>query len=555
MEMSAAQAPVRGGNKYVIALVAALGLIPIALDATIVNVVLTPIREALGADVNTAQWIITGYFLANAAVVAIGGYLANRFGRKRLFIIGLAIFTLGSALCVISPNISWLIVFRVLQGIGGGVLLPIGPALAFEGFPQAERAKASALVGVPLLLAPVFGPIAGGYLSDTFDWHSIFIINLPVGIIAIIAALLALPRDEAATARTARFDIVGLTLSTLGIVTIVYALTLVTRVNPDTVTPTNPRGDLYGWGYWLMWMLVGAGAVLLVAFAVHSLRISRDPALDLRQLGRRDFLVSNIFNWATALFSFGLLVLLPIYLESVRTPHLSAMDTGLALVPFGVGSTLGTILAALFYRAIGPRMVVATGAALSAASAWLLAHTVEPTANAAQLLASAQTHTAVPAVAGADAMRLGLFILGLSLTFAIIPVQTLALEALSGEALAKASSLYLSTKLIFSSVGVAILTTLLVSFSRSHATDLVNGLRALTGSAGANPGDPQAAAALKALLAQVSVQAGTGAIQDIFWIIFYCSLGMVLLAMILPGRRRAATAKVAEPTRAQPVKA
>ncbi|HEX8730526.1 MAG TPA: MFS transporter, partial [Ktedonobacterales bacterium] len=308
MEMSAAQAPVRGGNKYVIALVAALGLIPIALDATIVNVVLTPIREALGADVNTAQWIITGYFLANAAVVAVGGYLANRFGRKRLFVVGLAIFTLGSALCVISPSVTWLIAFRVLQGVGGGILLPIGPALAFEGFPQAERAKASALVGVPLLLAPVFGPIAGGYLSDTFDWHSIFIINVPVGIIAIIAALLALPRDAAAPSRGARFDFIGLTLSTLGIVTVVYALTLVTKVNPATITPANPRGDIYGWGYWLMWTLLGVGALLLAIFAIYSLWVSHDPALDLRQLGRRDFLVSNIFNWATALFSFGLLV-------------------------------------------------------------------------------------------------------------------------------------------------------------------------------------------------------------------------------------------------------
>lgn len=526
------------GNKYLIALVAALGLIPIVLDTTIVNVVLTPIREALGTDVNTAQWIITGYFLANAAVVTVGGYLANRFGRKRLFMLGLLIFTVGSALCALSPSIEWLIGFRALQGIGGGMLLPIGPALAFDGFPQEERAKASALVGVPLLLAPIFGPILGGYLNDTFDWHSIFYINLPVGAIALIAAALALPRDQRGAHRGARFDIVGLALSTLGIVTIVYALTLVTRTDPSTIAAANPNGDLYGWGYWLVWALVGAGAVVLAIFAVYSLWLSRDPALDLRQLGRRDFLVSNIFNWATALIAFGLLVLLPIYFESVRLPHLSARDTGLALVPFGVGSIVGTIAAAALYRLLGPRLVVLAGATLASASSWLLAHTIQPTASASQLIEAARAHTAIPSVAGPDALWWWLFLVGLSFTFMNIPVQTLAYEALTGEALAKASSLFLSSKLIFSSIGVAILTTALVAFTRANATDLAHQMQALAPEAGVNPRDPQSLAALHALLAQMGVQAATAAVQSIFWLIFFGSLGLMALALTLPGRRR-----------------
>src|SRR5262249_10186490 len=132
-------------NRYLIAIVAALGLIPIVLDGTIVTVALTPIRQSLHTDVNTAQWIFTGYLLANAALVAVGGYLATRFGRRRLFVSGIALFTVGSVLCGLSPSIDWLIAFRVLQGIGGGLLLPIGPALAFDAFPQAERARASAL--------------------------------------------------------------------------------------------------------------------------------------------------------------------------------------------------------------------------------------------------------------------------------------------------------------------------------------------------------------------------------------------------------------------------
>ncbi len=528
-------------NRYLIALVTALGLIPVVLDTTIVIVALTPIRNDLHTDVNTVQWIVTAFFLANAAVVAVGGYLANRFGRKRIFILGIMAFTIGSFLCAISPGIGWLIAFRVLQGIGGGILLPIGPALAFDAFPQEERARASAVVGIPVLLAPVFGPIAGGYLNDTFGWHSIFFVNLPVGIIAAAAALMVLPLDKPDEAHGKRFDSIGLALSIIGVIAVVYALKLVTQTNPGTVTATNPSGDLYGWGYWLVWVLLGAGVVVLGIFAFYALRIGHDPALDLRQLGRRDFLVSSIFSWATTLIAFGLLVLLPLYFEYVRQPNLSALDTGLALVPLGLGTIIGTIVAAVLYRAIGPRWVVFLAAALSALSAWLLAQAIQPTANAGQLFAAVQTQATVPAVAGPGALRWWLFIVGLSFAMVGIAVQTLALEALKGEALAKASSLFLSTKLIFSSIGVAIITTILEDRTRSRATDLVSHLQALSQGSGVSLSNPSLSAALRAIETQIAVQAGTWAIQSIFWLIFFGSFGLIVLALLLPGRKRRIT--------------
>jgi DHA2 family multidrug resistance protein len=533
-------------NRYLVALVAALGLIPIALDGTIVTVALTPIRLALHTDVNTAQWLFTGYLLANAALVAVGGYLASRFGRKRLFIFGIAAFTVASALCGFSPSISWLIAFRVVQGIGGGILLPIGPALAFDVFAPEERARASAVVAVPVLLAPIFGPIVGGYLNDAFGWNSIFFVNLPVGIIAVAAALFVLPRDESGGASRARLDAIGLALSTIGIIAALYGLTLVTRTNPSTVTAANPSGDLYGWSYWLVWVLIGGGGVVLAIFALYSLGLSRDPALDLRQLKRRNFLVSNLISWAFSLFSIGLLFLLPLYFESVRLPHLSALDTGLALVPFGVGSVVGTVIAAVLYRVLGPRWVVLIGGALAALGAWLLVQTVQPTATAAQLVAAVQTQSAVPATAGADAVRWWLFIVGLSFALVAIPAQTLALEALKGEALAKASSLYLTTRLIFSSIGVAIITTILVDRTRSRATDLANQLQALLPGSGINPSNPGVARALQAVEAQITVQAGTWAIQSIFWLTVFVSLGVMVLALLLPGRRHQIDAAHAE---------
>jgi hypothetical protein len=338
------------------------------------------------------------------------------------------------------------------------------------------------------------------------------------------------------------FDYVGLGLSTVGIVGIVYALTVVTQTNPATVTATNPAGDLYGWGFGLVWALMGAGALMLALFAAYALWVSRDPALDLRQFKRRDFLVSNLFSWVTAPMTFGLLVLLPLYFESVRQPRLSALDTGLALVPLGLGTLVGTIFSAVLYRTLGPRWVVMLGAALIAVSAWLLAQTIIPTADAGQLLAAARSQSALPAVVGAGALRWPLFILGLSVTFVAIPVQTLALEALKGEALAKASSLVISSKFLFSSVGVAVITTILVERTRARATDLATQIQALGVGSGTNPGgtpsDPRVAAAMRALQAQIGVQAGTWAIQSIFWLIFFASLGMIVLALVLPGRRR-----------------
>jgi DHA2 family multidrug resistance protein len=530
-------------NRYLIAMVAALGLIPVVLDTTIVTVALPHIRSDLNTDINTAQWIVTGFFLANAAVVAVGGYLASRFGRKRIFITGLSIFTIGSLLCAISPGIGWLIAFRVVQGIGGGMLLPIGAAVAFDQFPQEQRARASALIAIPILFAPVFGPILGGYLTDTFDWHSIFIVNLPVGVVAILLALLVLPVDNAADRSAGQFDYIGIGLSTSGIIAILYGLKLVSTTNPATVTAANPNGDLYGWGYWPVWALIGGGVLALIIFAVYSLRISRDPALDLRQFARRDFLVSNLISWTAALITFGLLVLLPLYLESIHQPNLSALDTGVAMAPLGAGTLLGTIIATALYRAIGPRWVVFGGAAISIGSAWLLTQIVHTTADGRQILASVETHAAIPATAGAADLLWPLLLIGVGFAMIAISVQTLALEALKGEALAKASSLVMSTKFIFSSIGVAILTTVLIDSTRSHATTLIAQLQAAAGQgAGAfNPSNPALAPVLRAIETQIGVQAGTAAIQNIFWFIFYGSFILLAMSLLLPGRKRPMT--------------
>src|SRR5215467_8648037 len=201
-------------------LVIALGLLMAILDATIVSVVLPQIAAAFHTTEETITWVATGYFLANAAIIPIVGYVSDRIGAKTVFLSALALFTVGSALCAFAPNQQTLIAFRVVQGVGGGALLPVAMAIIFRLFGPTERAGAMSLLMIPLLLGPAFGPVLGGYLATNYSWNTIFTINLPIGVVAFILALLVLrgrAAEQEANGTNAPggkgFDLLGLLLS------------------------------------------------------------------------------------------------------------------------------------------------------------------------------------------------------------------------------------------------------------------------------------------------------------------------------------------------------
>ncbi len=242
--------------KYAVALTAALGLFMAVLDNTIVNVALIPMANAFKTDLNSVQWVITGYFLAQAAVIPAAGYLSSRLGIKQVFIACLALFTLGSLFCGLSdliqdssghPYIGLLIFFRVIQGIGGGALFPLATAIAFGAFPPNERASSSAIVALPVLMAPSFGPTIGGLLIDWIGWQWIFFINVPVGILAIylIMRIYRPESDKRAPGKVGNFDFVGLSLSMVGIVSLVYGFNVVSQ--RDSSFQVSP-GCVMAWG-------------------------------------------------------------------------------------------------------------------------------------------------------------------------------------------------------------------------------------------------------------------------------------------------------------------
>jgi len=503
--------------KYAIALTASIGLFMAILDNTIINVALTPIQTALGASLSSIQWVITGYFLAQAAAIPVAGYFSNRFGSKLVFLVVLSLFTVGSLLCGFAQDEGWLIFFRVIQGLGGGGLFPVCQAIALGAFPPQERANASALISVPILLAPVFGPTIGGILTDSFTWSSIFFVNIPVGIAAAFLAWRIFPAGKpSAIDTTARFDYVGLSLVTIGVLSVIYGFNLVTQSKPGTETVFNPRGNINGWGEPGVWMLIGVGLLLMVAFAVYELRYSKDPVLDLNLFKNYNFTIASIVIWFNAMVVFGSLILLPIFLEQIRQPNLKPTDVGLALMPVGLASIVTTALAGrVLYSKLGTRLMAFVGVVLLAVSSFMLT----------SLTASSDWVSLLPAFVVRG--------LGFGLTF--VPVQTLALQSFTGRTLPKASSLFNITRQIFSSIGIAIITTLYVQEFSSRAKPLQDAaLARIPAGVTFDPNSPQAKALAAQAREQIAAQAGVPAMNQVFLYLTIALGVMRITTLFLP---------------------
>jgi EmrB/QacA subfamily drug resistance transporter len=427
-------------------LVIALGLLMAILDSTIVSVVLPQIAVAFHTDYQTITWVGTGYFLANAAVIPIVGYLSDRVGSKLLFLLSLALFTLGSALCVVAPTASWLIVFRILQGLGGGALIPLAMAIIFRLFDPTERAGAIVLLMVPLLLAPAFGPTLGGYLATSFNWNAIFTINLPIGVVAFVLSALVLRGKAAereangndAVPEAKGLDLPGLVLSMAGFSALVYGIT---------------EAGSRGWSDATVLAFLGAGGVLLIACIIVELRVT-DPVMDVRLFRSYTFTMANLLQWATVAVLFGSLFLVPVFFESVE--GLSSLSAGEILISQGLAMAVGLAIGGKLYNKVGPRILSVVGVALAAIS--MIGFTrLEVTTT------------------GAD-LQVWLILRGLGLGLVGQALQTLAVSAVSNQHMAKATSLISATKTVFGAVGVAAFTTYLTQRTTAHASEIAAGL-------------------------------------------------------------------------------
>ena len=424
--------------KYIVAIVYVTALFLDILDTTIVNVAIPALGQEFHS--NNAEWIVLGYTLSLAVWIPTSGWLGDKIGTKKTFMFALVAFTLGSMACAAAQSMEQLIAFRVLQGIGGGMLTPVGVAMLFRAFPPAERAKASTFIMIPTLAAPALGPILGGLLVTHADWRWIFLINLPVGICGIWIGFRHLREHKEPTAGA--FDLPGFFLSGLALALIVYALS------------EGPRG---GWTSAPVIATGVIGVVCAVAMVRVELRTER-PLLDLRLLKNRIFRQCNVMSLFSTMGFLGLLFVMPLYLQLLRGQD--ALHSGLTTFPQAFGVMISSQVAGRLYARVGPRRLMGWG--LLAASAVIAMFT------------AVDLHTDLWLI------RSMMFLRGLCMGFAFVPMQAASYATIEPKDNGRASSIFSTQRQVGISVGVAVLASILASYM-PLATPPIDVDRALTG--------------------------------------------------------------------------
>ncbi|HLZ70940.1 MAG TPA: MDR family MFS transporter [Dehalococcoidia bacterium] len=416
--------------KYLVAAIYVCGLFMDIMDSTIVNVALPTLVKDFHTTNNSIEWVVTGYLLSLAVWVPASGWVGDRFGTKKTFIFAMSVFTLGSALCGLSWNTGSLIAFRLLQGIGGGMMSPVGSAMLYRVFPPQERARASAFIAVPTMIAPAVGPIVGGWLVTDLSWRWIFYINLPVGLLGLTLAITCLREHREPAA--GRLDIWGFVCSGAGLALILLGLS---------------RGPEHGW---LDPSVVGslvAGVALFVALVVFELR-NTAPMLDLRLFVDRMFRNANLFMFAASGGLIGVLFLLPLFLQELR--GLSALQSGLATFPQAIGMILMVQLSTRMYMVVGPKRMMLAGMLGLAVTTALF------------LRIDLQTDIWW--------IRLIMFTRGLTLGFCMIPMQTAMFATIQPKDTGRASALMNANRQVGGSVGVAVLATIFSERTGAHVS-------------------------------------------------------------------------------------
>ncbi|WP_235948595.1 DHA2 family efflux MFS transporter permease subunit [Candidatus Frankia alpina] len=330
-----------------LALIVLAGAVVVQLDATIVSVALDTLARSFGVDVSMIQWVSTGYLLALAVVIPLTGWSVERFGGKRMWLVSLALFLVGSVLCGIAWSASSLIAFRIVQGAGGGLLLPLMQAILAQAAGPERLGRLMATVAIPALLTPVLGPVIGGVLIDDFGWRWIFLVNVPVCALAIALAWRWMP--ELRVAQRHPFDGVGFALLSPGLAAAIYGLSEAGRhgdfADPRALAP------------------LVVGLAMIAVFALHALRTRIVPLIDLRLFRSASFCGSAGMMFLFGLSLYGAMLLLPLYEQQVRGR--SAIEAGLLFAPQGLGMMLAMILVGRVVDRTSLRLLVLAGLVLS----------------------------------------------------------------------------------------------------------------------------------------------------------------------------------------------
>jgi EmrB/QacA subfamily drug resistance transporter len=405
-----------------ISAVVIIGSIMSILDTTIVNVALATLSHDLHATLTQIQWVVTGYMLSLAAVIPVTGWAARRYGAKQVYLVSLVLFTLGSALCGLATSTNELILFRVIQGIGGGMILPIGQLMMADAAGPDRMGRVMSIVAVPAMLAPILGPTIGGLIVDKASWRWIFYVNVPIGVIAVIAAIRILPNP--ARGQATPLDVRGLALMATGLPLLTYGLAEVGSTGSFTSAKV------------IVPCLVGLA--LIAAFAVHALR-ARYPLLNLRLYNRPTFSSASIAMFCLGAALFGGMILLPLYWQEIRLE--SVVRTGLLTAPQGLGMALVMPLAGKLTDRFG-------GGPLALFGVLVTTITTIP-------FALIGAHTSILA------LSIAMFLRGTGIGFAFMPAMTAAFASLQRSELPDATPQLNVLQRVGGSIGTAVLAVVL----------------------------------------------------------------------------------------------
>jgi len=499
--------------KWMIVAAVMSGTIMEVIDTSAANVALPHIAGDLGAGVDESTWVLTSYLVSNGVVLPLTGWFGIRFGRKRFFLFCQALFILSSMACGMAPNLMFLVFFRVLQGAGGGALVPISQAILMETFPPAQQGMAMALFGVGVMFGPIIGPTLGGYITDNYNWRWVFYINLPVGIVALILGYLLLSDPPYLKKLKAG------KLDTFGLAALCVAVGCL-----QVMLDKGEREDWFNTD-WIVYLAI-VSLVAFIVFGIYELFYTKEPIVDLRVFKDNNFRVGTflIFNLGFGLF--GGIVLIPLYLQNLM--GYDAFKAGLATAPGGLATIIAMLIAGNAIRTVDPRAVIGMGMVISAFGYFLM--------------------SGFSLDLSFDVVARYRIVQGFGMGMIFVPLTTLTLAGIQKPRMGNATGIFNLLRNIGSSVGISAVTTFLSRRSQHHQASLVHhytpfsltfsdrwsSISGTLTNLATQASDPLTASqrALGLLYNQLLEQSSMLAFNDCFWMItveFLCLLPLLAL--------------------------
>jgi MFS transporter, DHA2 family, multidrug resistance protein len=501
--------PERAINPWIIAISVMLGTFMEVLDTTVVNVSLPHIAGSLSASTDEATWVLTSYLVANAIVLPLTGWLANQFGRRRILLISVTGFTFFSFLCGIAPNLPALIVFRIFQGATGGGLQPLSQAILLEAFPPEQRGKAMAFWALGIVVAPMLGPVLGGWITDSYSWRWLFYINLPIGIAAVVMASLFIFDPPYIRRGTGGVDYWGIGFLALGIGALQIML---------------DKGQEEDWFASHFIMVLAALAIGGLLFFVIRELATRDPVVHLSVFKIRTYTTGVFLMTVLGFVLYGSTVLIPLWLQTLM--GYSALEAGMAMLPRGMGSFLFMPVVGILMNKIEPRKLLAAGLVICAYSLYLLSR--------------------LNLNAGYWDIFWPQLLQGSSLGLLFVPLTTVTNDPIPRHEMGNATSLFNLMRNIGASIGIASVTTIVARHSQAHINDLSRYINSLNPTARAtfeamkstfmSRGMDATTAgnqAYAAMFGMVQRQAGMMSYIDVFFLLAILFITMLPLILIM----------------------